>query len=172
MHGADFSTSLKVMTAPTNEVNLSDLLNKPKDTLAKLDSHRRIRVRRRDAEDLELTTVERAEQDRAFTSAVVRLLTELTNREPGVLAMAVDVLPQVFPWVRYLPEDARQEFAAEWVDALSAGASVGNGADVATLIAEWRSTAEIYGDPELYARLTMPHDGTDYGPVPMPEVPE
>jgi hypothetical protein len=33
------------MTAPTNEVNLSDLLNKPKDTLGKLDSHRRLPAR-------------------------------------------------------------------------------------------------------------------------------
>jgi hypothetical protein len=100
------------------------------------------------------------------------MLTELTNREPGVLAMAVNVLPQVFPWVRYLPEDARQEFAAEWVDALNAGASIGSGAEVAVLVSAWKSTAEICADPELYARLTMPHDGNDYGPVPMPVVPE
>jgi hypothetical protein len=157
------------MAIMTAEVNLSDLLNKPKDTIAKLDTHRQLVLRRRDDEDLELTTKERADQDRAFLSMTARVFSELVQREPAVLAMAAQVLPYVFPWVRYLPEDARPEFAAEWIQALSAGASVNSGAEVAVVVSAWRSTAEIYADPELYARLTRDHND-DFGPVPMPEV--
>jgi hypothetical protein len=162
---------MKVMTM-TAEANLSDLLNKPKATLRLLEDHRSLVLHRRDAEDLVLTTAERAEQDSAAISTMSRLFNEMMRRDPAVLTMAVDVLPAVFPWVRHLPEDARREFAAEWLETLSAAASLGNNAAVEVVIAEWRSTAEIYADPELLAKLTKPHDDTDYGPVLPPEVPE
>ena len=87
-----------------------------------------------------------------------------------VMTLAVQVLPAVFPWVRHLPEDARQEFAAEWLDALNTAGELDNGAAVEGLVASWRSTAEIYADPELFAILTRKHDGTDYGPVLPPDV--
>jgi hypothetical protein len=161
---------MKVMTA-TAEANLSDLLNKPKATLARLAGSRRMLLHRRDDEDLVLTTAERAAQDSAVVSTTSRLFTEMMRRDPAVLTLAVEVLPAVFPWVRHLDDDARREFATEWLDTLSAAAAMDNNAAVEVLIAEWRSTAEIYADPELYARLTKEHDGTDYGPVPPPVVP-
>jgi hypothetical protein len=162
---------MKVM-AMTAEANLSDLLNKPKATLARLVGNRRILLHRRDDEDLVLTTAERAAQDSAVASMTSRLFTEMMRRDPAVLTLAVEVLPGVFPWVRHLPDGARREFAAEWLDTLSAAAAMDNNAAVEVVIAEWRSTAEAYADPELYAALTKEHDGTDYGPVPPPEVPE
>jgi hypothetical protein len=128
---------MKVMTMAA-EVNLSDLLNRPKDTLARLVGNRRLLLHRRDAEDLVLTTAERAAAD---TSVV------------------------------HLPDDEKQEFAAEWLDTLRAAAEMDNNGAVEGVVAAWRSTAEVYADPELYAALIREHDGTDYGPVPPPEVP-
>jgi Family of unknown function (DUF6247) len=160
------------MTAMPAEANLSELLNKPKATLTLLESNRSLRLHRRDADDLELTTAERADQDREVVSTTTRLFEEMMRRDPAVLAMAVHALPAVFPWVRYLPDNEKQDFAAEWLEALSAAAAMGNNAAVATTVAAWRHTAEIYADPELYAILTKPHDGTDYGPALPPEVPE
>lgn len=156
----------------TAQTNLSDLLNKPKKTLELLETNRQIRLRRRDAEDLMLTTAERAEQDNAALSSMSRLVNEMMRRDPMVLKMAIQVLPAVFPWVRHLPEDAHPEFAAEWLAALSSGAAMGNNAAVETVVAAWQHTAEIYADPELFAKLTRPLDDVDYGPVPCPEVPE
>lgn len=156
----------------TAQANLSDLLNKPKKTLELLETNRRIRLRRRDAEDLVLTTAERAEQDNAALSSMSRLVNEMLRRDPMVLTMAVQVLPAVFPWVRHLPEQAHPEFAAEWLDALTSSAALGNNAAVETVVAAWQHTAEIYADPELFAKLTGPLDDVDYGPVPCPEVPE
>jgi hypothetical protein len=162
---------MKVMTMAA-EANLSDLLNKPKATLARLATSRRLLLRRRDDEDLVLTTAERAAQDTAVVRDTTRLFAEMMRRDPAVMTLAVQVLPAVFPWVRYLPEDARREFAAEWLDTLTATADLDNHSAVEGLVASWRSTAEVHADPELYAILTRKIDKFDGGPVPPPEVPE
>jgi len=154
------------------EVNLSDLLNKPKATLALLDTNRRLVLRRRDAEDLVLTTAERAAADTAVVRDTTRLFAEMMRTEPMVMALAVQVLPAIFPWVRHLPDEAKEQFAGEWLATLTAAAGMNNNAAVEGTVASWRSTAEIYADPELYAILTKDHDKGDYGPVPPPEVPE
>lgn len=160
------------MTALPAEVTLSDLLNKPKATLARLAGSRRLVLHRRDAEDLVITTAERAAADNAVIRDTTRLFREMIRKDPMVMALAVQVLPAVFPWVRHLPEDAWPEFAAEWLEALSAAGELDNGAAVEGIVAGWRSTAEVYADPELFAILTREHDGTDYGPVLPPVVPE
>ncbi|TVZ03156.1 hypothetical protein EAS64_22185 [Trebonia kvetii] len=160
------------MTAIPAEANLSDLLNKPKATLARLASSRRILLHRRDAEDLVITTAERAAADSAMVRDTTRLFREMMRQDPMVMTLAVQVLPAVFPWVRHLPEDARKEFAAKWLDVLAAAGELDNGAAVETVVAAWQHTAEIYADPELFAILTRDHDGTDYGPVPPPVIPE
>jgi hypothetical protein len=171
VRGSDFSTTLKVMSA-TAEVNLSDLLNKPKATLALLDTNRRLVLHRRDAEDLVLTTAERAAADTAVVRDTSRLFAEMMRTDPMVMSLAIQVLPAIFPWIRHLPDDAKQEFAAEWLATLTSAAELRNSAPVEVLVAEWRSTAEIYADPWLYDILTRDHDKGDFGPVPRPEVPE
>jgi hypothetical protein len=160
------------MTAVPAEANLSDLLNKPKATLERLAANRRLVLHRRDAEDLVITTAERAAADTAVVRDTTRLFREMMRKDPMVMTLAVQVLPSVFPWVRHLPEDAWGEFAAEWLDSLSAAAELNNNAGVEGVVAAWQHTAEIYADPELFAILTREHDGTDYGPVPPPEVPD
>jgi hypothetical protein len=109
--------------------------------------------RRRDDEDLVLTTAERAAQDTAVVRDTTRLFAEMMRADPAVMTLAVQVLPAIFPWVRHLPEDARPEFAAEWLDTLRAAADLDNNAAVETVVAAWQHTAEIYADPELFAIL-------------------
>ena len=159
------------MTALPAEVTLSDLLNKPKATRARLAGSRRLVRHRRDAEDLVITTAERAAADNAVVRDTTRLFREMIRKDPMVMTLAVQVLPAVFPWVRHLPEEAWGEFAAEWLDTLSAAGDLDNNAAVEGVVAAWRHTAGIYADPELFAILTREHDGTDYGPVPPPVVP-
>ena len=163
---------MKVMTAVPADANLSDLLNKPKATLARLAGNRRLVLHRRDAEDLVITTAERAAADTAVVRDTTRLFREMMRKDPTVMTLAVQVLPAVFPWVRHLNDDERQEFAAQWLEALEAAGELDNGAAVEGLVAAWQHTAEIIADPELFAILTREHDGSDYGPVPPPEVPE
>src|ERR1700761_4337498 len=162
---------MKVMTAAPAEVTLSDLLNKPKATLARLAGSRRLVLHRRDAEDLVITTAERAAADNAVVRDTTRLFREMVRQDPMVMTLAVQVLPAVFPWVRHLNDDERREFAAEWLEGLGGGGGVEKRGAVEGLVAAWRHTAEIIADPELLAFLTRGRETLDYGPVVPPVVP-
>ncbi|MHA4818770.1 hypothetical protein ACXZ65_30985 [Streptomyces aculeolatus] len=146
--------------------NLSDLLNQPKRTLARLAGSRRMLLRRRDDEDLVLTTAARAAQDSTAAQATSRVFVELMRRPEG-RTLVMDVLPASFPWVRYLPAHEMRTFSVELVETLGAAADLDNSAGFAQLITEWKSTAEVYADPELHAALKR-DSGEDYGPVPEP----
>lgn len=145
------------------EKNLSDLLNKPTATLARLGSTRQLVLHRRDDEDLVLTTAARAAQDSDVMTATSHMFSAMARTTRGH-DVILDVLPYAFPWVRYLPTRDLREFATELVETLSAAAEWGNTAAVAQLLTEWRHTAEVHADPELYAALTV-DSGDDYGPA-------
>lgn len=149
------------------EANFSELINKPKDTLAGLTTARQILLRRRDAEDLVITTAARIEQDSEVVSASTRMFVALMTHDDAARSLLLNVIPEVFPWVRFLPEESVRAFVVELVDVLRAADSVDNTAAVATTITAWQHTAEVYSDPELLAALTTDH-GQDYGPVPEP----
>jgi hypothetical protein len=87
------------------------------------------------------------------------------KHDPGARALLLS-LADVFPWVRFLPQEDVQAFLVEVVDTMHACAELGNIAALAPVIAAWQATAEIYSDPELLKRATAPLDGGDYGEVP------
>ncbi|KRV47369.1 hypothetical protein AQ490_07865 [Wenjunlia vitaminophila] len=155
------------MGSDNTAVNFSDLVNRNKQTLARLKESPRLVLHRRDGEDLVLTTAARDEQDRTVVSAATRMLSAMARREPGSMELLLDILPDAFPWVRFLPEPDLHTFAVELVDTMRAADSVANSASVAQLLTAWQHTAEIHSDPELLAALTRSHD-TDHGPVPDP----
>ncbi|QNP67833.1 hypothetical protein [Streptomyces genisteinicus] len=152
------------MSAESAAVNFSELVNKNKQTLARLRDTPRLLLHRRDGEDLVLTTAARAEQDRTVVSAATRMLAAMARREPGSTELLLDILPDAFPWVRFLPEADIHAFAVELVDTMRAADSLGNNASVAQLLIAWQHTAEVHSDPELLAALTRDH-GEDYGSV-------
>ncbi|EMF50527.1 MULTISPECIES: hypothetical protein [Streptomyces] len=155
------------MGAERAAVNFSELVNKNKQTLARLQESPRLLLHRRDGEDLVLTTAARAEQDQTVVSAATRMLAAMARREPGSMELLLDILPDAFPWVRFLPDADVHAFAVELVDTMRAADSVGNSASVAQLLIAWQHTAEIHSDPELLAALTRDHS-EDYGSVPDP----
>ncbi|WP_328506632.1 hypothetical protein [Streptomyces sp. NBC_00391] len=148
-------------------VNFSELVNRNRQTLARLQESPRLLLHRRDGEDLVLTTAARAEQDQAVVSAATRMLAAMARREPGSMELLLDILPDAFPWVRFLPAGDLHAFAVELVDTMRAADSLGNSASVAQLLIAWQHTAEVYSDPALLAALTRDHD-EDYGPAPDP----
>jgi hypothetical protein len=154
-----------------DEVSFSDLQLKGKATVEswlRRSAGRSLLVRRRDAEDLVLTTASRAEQARQASSATSRLLAALMRHDHRMHEAATEVLPDVFPWVSFLSPDEKQQFLAELVTTIRAAESIDNPAPVALVIESWRHTAEVLADPQLTAALTAPSDG-DYGHVPAPE---
>ena len=98
-----------------------------------------------------MTTADRAAADNALVRDTTRLFQEMMRQDPMVMTLAVQVLPVGLPLGAAPAEDDRQEFAAEWLDALSAAGELDNGAAVEGIVAAWRYTAEIYADPELFA---------------------
>lgn len=156
------------MSAESSAVNFSELVNKNKQTLARLKESSRLLLRRRDGEDLVLTTVTRAEQDRTVVSAATRMLAAMARRDPGTTELLLDVLPDAFPWIRFLPESDVHAFAVELVDTMRAADSLSSNASVAQMLIAWQHTAEAYSDPELLVALTTDH-AEDYGPAPDPK---
>jgi hypothetical protein len=151
---------------PTTEIPFSHLIQHPKAAMAKLAAapRRRLRLDRRDGDDLIIEYVARAEADDRALSMTSELFISLVKRDEGARALLLS-LPDVFPWVQFLPRDDIRAFLVELVETLRAAASVGNLAAIEPVIAAWQATAEIYSDPELLKAATMPLDGQDHGAV-------
>ncbi|MEV4348004.1 hypothetical protein AB0J83_26410 [Actinoplanes sp. NPDC049596] len=151
---------------PVSEAPFSDLINKPKATLQPLTGSRAhaIRLRRRDDVDLVVTTADRYDQDHAVVSAALRLFRTIVLN--GQADAVLDLLPEVFPWSRFLPPGDRHTLLIEFVDTLRAVEDLDTLAPVTQLLTEWRHTAEVYADPTVLAALTRGAD--DLGPVPEP----
>lgn len=155
--------------AVLSEVSWSDLLNKPTPTVERLeaDRHRALRIRRRDGEDLVLITASRASQEHELVEITRRLLFAVM-RDPALRSHhLVDLLPAVFPWVRFLPQDDLVLFLEELIAVFDASVELGNPAPALTVIAQWRNTAEVWADPEL--RSVLSGEVVDAGPVPAPK---
>jgi hypothetical protein len=150
----------------TIEVSFSRLLQQPKNTVAKLEQspRRRIRLNRRDGEDLILESASRAEAEDEALGMASRLFISLVKSDSGARALLLS-LPDVFPWVRFLPKEDVQAFLIELVETIRACVSLDNVAALAPVIAAWQGSAEIYSDPALLKAAIAPLDGTDFGEV-------
>jgi hypothetical protein len=150
----------------TTEIPFSQLVQHPKDTVAKLEEspRRRLRLDRRDGADLILESAERAEAEDEALDMAGRLFFSLVKNDDGARALLL-ALPDVFPWVKFLPTEGVRSFLVELVDTIRACAALGNVAALEPVVAAWQATAEIYSDPALLSAATVPLDGTDYGEV-------
>ncbi|RAY13558.1 hypothetical protein DPM19_20915 [Actinomadura craniellae] len=153
----------------TTEVPFSQLLREPTATVGKLEESQsgRLRLARRDGEDLILESAERAEAKAAAWSTTTRLFVSLMKQDDGARALLM-ALPDVFPWVRFLPTEDVQAFLVELVDVANACAELSTLAPIEAVVAAWRATANVHADPELRAALLAPSDEEDHGPVPPP----
>ncbi len=151
----------------TEEIPFSQLLQHSRDTLEKLEESRghRLRLVRRDGEDLILESAGRAEADEEAFAVTVRIIAELLTTDEAVLAR---VFPAVFPWMRFLPPDEARAFIAEFTEMARACAGLATLMPLNAVVAAWRVTAEVHADPELHMALTTPLPEADYGPVPEP----
>lgn len=156
-----------LMSVAAEEVPFSEFLQHSRKTLVKLEGsrERRLRLVRRDGEDLILESARRAEADEQAFSIAARIIEAMLNTDEAVL---VQIFPSVFPWMRFLPAEEARSFIAEFIATARASAELGNMAPVATVIAAWMATTEVYADPELLMALTTPLEEADYGPVPEP----
>ncbi len=153
------------------EVTFTDLLQRPTETVEKLKSSRRraLRVHRRGTEDdLVLTTASRSAQDDQLVEVATRLLRAIMSDPVVRSSHLLDLLPQVFPWLRFLPAGDRIEFVRELIAVWDASHDVDSPAPVLQLITEWRNTAQVYADPELL-KVLRSEVIEDAGPVSAPD---
>jgi PHD/YefM family antitoxin component YafN of YafNO toxin-antitoxin module len=132
----------------------STLINKQTSVFPALDDADVI-LERRDAENLVLM---RSERFQAMTDGL-----RLAARSLSIVArvnrsMAEEVFGEELPWLPWLPAEARLECISELLDHLLAGADTGLLVPFARALREWKSTAEIYSDPELARRLRGPFE--------------
>ncbi|MFE7230496.1 hypothetical protein ACFY3J_29790 [Streptomyces sp. NPDC001231] len=160
------------MTTMRTEANFSELLQKPKDTVALMQgsARRGIRLHRRDDEDLYLTTAAQAEEAVQVVDSTTRIFVAMMKSDPQAVKILTHVFPEAFPWVRFLPEAAVREFLVEFVETARAAVDLDNISLLAPVIAAWKSTALIHADKDLHRELTAP-TGEDLGTVEPPEVP-
>lgn len=149
----------------TLEIPFSQLLQHSRETVAQLEESqsRRMRLVRRDGEDLILESARRAEAEAEAILVTARILSALVSIDDAVLIKA---FPAAFPWVRFLPAEEARMFVEEFTETSRACAELGSLAALGPVIEAWRATAEIHADPELHASLTAPLDGVDHGLVP------
>ncbi|HET8657692.1 MAG TPA: hypothetical protein VFM55_01685 [Micromonosporaceae bacterium] len=107
-----------------------------------------------------------ARQEREVVDLTIHLLAGVLDDRSGA-ELVRRMLPAALPWVRFLPDTAIDELAAELVATAYVALSLDNLAPVSQLLIEWRHTAEVHADPKLHAMLTRP-TGDDFGPVPAP----
>jgi hypothetical protein len=146
------------------EIPFSQLLQHSGETVARLEKSqsRRMRLVRRDGEDLILESARRAEAEAEAILVTTRIISALASADEPVLLKA---FPDVFPWVRFLPTEDAHAFVEEFTVTARACAELGSLAALGPVIEAWRATAEIHADPALAKALSTPLDGADHGLV-------
>lgn len=75
-----------------------------------------------------------------------------------------DCFPTDVSWLAHLSESSLSAFLSEF----EALARAKNWAGLSQMVAEWKDTAEICADPELFAELTREIQVDSFEPVPRP----
>jgi PHD/YefM family antitoxin component YafN of YafNO toxin-antitoxin module len=136
----------------TRTFPFSTLINKQTSVFPALDDADVI-LERRDAENLVLM---RSERFQAMVDGLALAAKSLAVIARSNRSLAEEVFAEELPWLAWLPAEARSESVVELLNHLLAGADTGLLLPFARALREWKSTAEIYSDPELARRLRGP----------------
>ncbi|MGI5154484.1 hypothetical protein [Microbispora sp. CA-102843] len=150
------------MTMPT--VPFSDLSKHSKRVAETVERVHRVHIKRRDGEDLFISTARHDRQREETAEVAARMVAALLASDEGTRAV-LHALPVVFPWVRHLDDDERQQFVRDLVDATYDAIDLDVHATLHRVIVEWRATARILADPALTAQLTRALPDEDHGEV-------
>jgi len=124
-------------------------------------------LERRDEENLVLMRAERFEATATGLRIAARSLAILARRHRD---LAEELLAEELPWLTWLPASERLACVQELLADLVAGADTGLLLPFARNLASWRSTAQVWSDPQLARELQGPFDGE--GPLidrPLPD---
>lgn len=143
------------MAAPVEDIPFTEFIQHPTASTRRLANVRALRLRRRDAEDLLVVPAIRADREGEVAHLVARLLASMIRRSDG-RALVQQLLPDLLPWVRFLPVADRHTLVREFAEVAEAAVTVDNLAPIAQLLTEWRHTAKVHADPELHGPCCLP----------------
>jgi hypothetical protein len=123
------------------EYNISDLVRNPTEVIEQAERGQVI-LHRRGKADLKLMLASMQTDSSMLNEALARIAANLMERPEGRAAVE-ETMAKVYPWLRFLPEDAQQECTQDLIDVALACVSVRNFAAFQGKVASWRSTAEI-----------------------------
>lgn len=112
-----------------------------------------VRLVRRDGADLLVGRLAREEVVRDGLDMASRVLALMPSDE-RLAGEVVDAVEAALPWVGWLDEADRREFAGAFVRTVSACRDTGQYGPMAKLLNRWKASAEIAQSPELEALLT------------------
>jgi hypothetical protein len=92
------------------------------------------------------------------------MVAALLADDEGIRAV-LHALPVVFPWVRHLNDEEKQQFVRDLVDATHDAIDLDVHATLHRVVVEWRATARILADPALTEQLTRALPDEDHGEV-------
>jgi hypothetical protein len=148
------------------EHTLSYMLRNSGDVIAEAE-HQDVVLRRRDGADLILGLRSREESIRSALGVLARLLVA-AGLDPAIRDRVASALTASLPWTSFLPDQERAEFFEALTAKAAACVELDTFEPLARLIDGWRATAEVYGVPELRAKLEVGHTGPPV-PIPRPE---
>lgn len=137
----------------------TSFLRTPKPMLERL-RREDVVLRRRQGAPIRLSLETRASATTSGTEVAACLLAELFVHLPKAPETVDRALASRFPWMKFLPVEARKQFVTEFVETVKACASIQNDAALDELVRAWKSTAAIYADPKLAAELQRPVRGS------------
>ncbi|MEU7688893.1 hypothetical protein OHB01_05300 [Microbispora hainanensis] len=120
--------------------------------------------RRRDGEDPFISTARHDRQREETAEVAARMVAALLADDEGIRAV-LHALPVVFPWVRHLNDEEKQQFVRDLVDATHDAIDLDVHATLHRVVVEWRATARILADPALTEQLTRALPDEDHGEV-------
>ncbi|GIH48999.1 hypothetical protein SAMN05421833_104282 [Microbispora rosea] len=145
-------------------VPFSDLSKHSKRVAETVERVHRVHIKRRDGEDLFISTARHDRQREETTEVAARMVAALLADDEGIRAV-LHALPVVFPWVRHLNDDEKQQFVRDLVDATHDAIDLDVHATLHRVVVEWRATARILADPALTEQLTRALPDEDHGEV-------
>ena len=124
-------------------VTLSTFLRSPNEVIKLLDAGDVV-LTRREGEALRVSKESNHAGEHAMISALSQLIAASVAKVDSSQEVAVILQAGPFPWLEFLPVNARAEFVGEFLRTAHACAIVERFDQLAVLVANWRETAVAY----------------------------
>src|SRR5258708_12317613 len=134
-------------------IPFTEFIQRPTAAISRLTRVRAVRLRRRDADDLVVMPADIADQEREVIELTARLLASLLRHDDGHNLIR-QALPEVLPWVRFLPPDDVDVLAREFAETAEASSSVDNAAPISQLLPDSHPTPHLPPAPNPHPTFT------------------